>query len=335
MTTLVTGATGFLGSQLCRRLAAAGEHVRALHRATSDLSILSGVDVEWVKGDLLDRRSLVRASRGCRSVYHCGGLVARWQDPEPMIASHVAGTTNILQAAKLARVSRFVHVSSVAALGVPGSRQGVEQPAPMTESHFWNYDPVRWPYGYAKHLTEMTVMQAVAAGLPAVIVNPSVVLGAGDVHRRQDSIVELIAGGKLPPLVPPGGLNAVHIDDVLDGILAVHERGEPGERYVLGGENISMLEFIDRIGRAIGVTRNYIVVPARIFHLAEHASGLIERFKILPVQASLLSLAGMSFYYDTSKARRELGIMPTRSLEQAAIATHNWFRDQHPTGSPG
>lgn len=326
MATLVTGATGFLGSQLCRRLAPTGEHIRALHRTTSDLSILAGLDVEWVEGDLLDRRSLVRAVRGCRSVYHCGGLVARWQEPDRMIASHVAGTTNVLMAAKMARISRFVHVSSVAALGIPGN----ELSAPMSESHYWNYDPKRWPYGYAKHRSEMAVLEAVAAGLPAVIVNPSIVLGAGDVHRRQDSIVELISRGKLPPLVPPGGLNAVHIDDVLDGMLTAHEQGTPGERYVLGGENLSMLEFIDRIGRAIGITRRYVVVPARVFHLAEHAGALIERLGVLPVQSSLLALAGMSFYYDISKAGRELGFRPVRSLEQAAIETHNWFKDQRP-----
>lgn len=332
MTTLVTGATGFLGSRLCRRLVADGEHVRAFHRAASDLSILNSVDVEWVKGDLLDRSSLVRAGLGCQSIFHCGGLVARWQDPEVMSASHVAGTVNILQAAKLARVSRFVHVSSVAALGVPVAAPPEAEPTLITETQLWNYDPARWPYGYAKHRSEMAVLEAVAAGLAAVIVNPSVILGAGDVHRRKDSIVELIAARKLPPLVPPGGLNAVHIEDVLDGMLAARDHGRAGERYILGGENLTILDFINRIGAAIGVRRRYIRIPGRVFHLAEPAGSLIERLKILPVQPSLLALAGMHFYYETGKSRRELGVTASRSLEQAAIETHAWFKDLRPDG---
>lgn len=204
----------------------------------------------------------------------------------------------------------------------------------MSEASLWNYDAARWPYGYAKHRTEMAVMEAVAAGLRAVIVNPSVVLGPGDVHRREDSIVELIAHRSLPPLIPPGGLNAIHIQDVLDGMLAARQRGVPGRRYILGGENVSIPDFIARISRAVGIDRRYREIPASLFQLAGIIGGLIDRLQVLPVPTSMLAMAGMHFYYDTGRMNGELKVQASRPIEQAALEAHAWYshRSSHTAG---
>lgn len=326
MTVLVTGATGFIGSQLCRRLVSDGQSVRGLHRSTSDRTILDGFEIEWIEGDLLDYRSLVQAVSQCETVVHCGGLVARWQDSSRMARSHTAGTQNILRASKLAGVRRTVHVSSVAALGVPRRPDGQSL---IDESQVWNFDPHRWPYGYAKFQTELAVLEAVAGGLDAVIVNPSVVLGAGDVHRADDSIVELIARRKAPPILPPGGLNWVHIDDVIDGILAACAAGVTGERYILGAHNVATAAFVRELHDILGVRRPLLPIPAVAYRVAAHLGVLIDRLGILPIPASQLTLVGRHFYYDMSKAERQLRFRASRSLSEAVLETRAWYRERN------
>lgn len=325
MTELVTGATGFIGSQLCRRLVASGQTVRGLHRASSDLSILNDVEIEWTEGDLLDYRSLVPAAARCETVYHCGGLVAQWDDHRRMARSHVVGTRNLLQAAKLAGVRRLVHVSSVAALGVPRWPAGRSL---IDETQVWNFDARSWPYGYAKFQAELAVLGAVSAGLDAVIVNPSVVLGAGDVHRADDSIVELIARRKSPPVLPPGGLNWVHIDDVIDGILAAKEVGISGQRYILGAQNMGTAAFIRELHAILGIQRPLLPVPAGAFRFASHLGALIDRLGVLPFPASQLTLTDRHFYYDVSKSERQLGFRAARSLSEAVLETRAWYRER-------
>ncbi|TLM99693.1 NAD-dependent epimerase/dehydratase family protein, partial [bacterium] len=240
MKILVTGSTGFIGSQLCRALVEDGHRVLAFHRASSSLRGLEGIPgcheqpelspvagcLEHVIGDLAQLESLASALQGVEAVFHTAGLISPGAQPERLYAVNVEGTRALLQAARDAGVRRVVFTSSVSALGVP-----LYGPAPMDERHSWNFAPRHWEYGYAKHLAEMEVQKAVAAGLDVVIVNPSVVIGAGEVYNASRSIVARAARGQVKYAVE-GGLNVVHIADVVAGHLAALEKGRRGERYI-------------------------------------------------------------------------------------------------------
>ena len=190
MNILVTGATGFIGSHLCRALYRAGHRVTALVRASSDRSVLKDLPIGYAVGDLMLPDTLSNAMRGIEVVYHCGGMVARWSEPQAMIASHIQGTSHVVQAALSSGVRRMIYTSSVAALGIPPFRPTSQEEIPLLdESHQWNYDAQIWPYGYGKHMAEQEVLTAVGKGLEAVILNPSAVFGPGDVHRADTGIV--------------------------------------------------------------------------------------------------------------------------------------------------
>ncbi|MBF8255893.1 MAG: nucleoside-diphosphate-sugar epimerase [Anaerolineales bacterium] len=231
-TILVTGATGFIGSQLCRALAAEGRHVRALHRRTSSLKALDGVAVDLHVGDILDPASLEPALRGVSLVFHAAAQSAYWRRPQDVLQAAVDGTRNVVEAARRAGVRRVVLTSSVAALGVPAAGELLD------EAHPFNLPPGRFLYGFSKARSEEAARQAAGSDLELVIVNPSIVLGAGDVNRISGSIILESARGRAF-VYTDGGANYVHIDDVTAGHLAAAARGRPGERYILGGENLT------------------------------------------------------------------------------------------------
>ncbi len=325
MRALVTGATGFLGSSLCRALVQGGHAVRGLHRPTSPLGALEGLPLERVVGDVMDPRSLDRAMAGMEVVFHTAAHMGRWEDPEEAIASHVLGTRHVLQAARRAGVARVVHTSSVAALGVPPAARGETAATLMDERRVWNSDADQWPYGYAKHLAEQEVAAAVNAGSWAVIVNPAWVVGPGDVHRVRSSVVWYVARGKIPVSVA-GGLNAVHIDDVTDGHLAALARGRSGERYILGGENLSLTALLGIAAEEAGRRPPRWTLPAGAVRPLAGAVGGLLRALSLPIGSEILRLAGRYFFYDTGKARRDLGLARARPFRRAVVDTLVWYR---------
>ncbi len=325
MRVLVSGATGFLGSSLCRALVRQGHTVRALHRATSPLGALHDLPLERVVGDVMDPACLDRAMDGIEVVFHTAAQMGRWGNPEQATASHVLGTRHVLQAARRAGVSRVIHTSSVAALGVPDPARDEAGAVLMDEHHVWNYAASRWPYGHAKHLAEQEVARAVAAGMWAVIVNPAWVVGPGDVHRVRSSLVWHAARGKIPVSVT-GGLNVVHIDDVTAGHLAALARGRCGERYILGGENLNLSTVLRIAAEAAGRRPPRWKLPAGMVRRAAAAVGPLLRALSLPVGNEILQLAGRYFYYDTRKARDELGIGVPRPFRQAVDDALAWYR---------
>jgi dihydroflavonol-4-reductase len=329
MDVLVTGATGFVGSQLCRALVERGDRVRAFHRATSSLVGLEGLEVEHFIGDLTQPETLAPAMQGAEAVFHTAAQLGGVSDLRLYQTVTVAGTRAVLEAARTAGVRRVVHTSSVAALGVPETGQGGANAAPtlLDEHHTWNYVPERWPYGYAKYLAELEVQKAVAQGLEVVIVNPGYVLGAGDVYRQSSSLITTVAEGRLAVTVA-GGLNVVHIDDVVAGHLAALERGCPGERYILGGQNMTYTHLLALAAQATGVRAPATQLPTGLVRMLSTPARWVRSFVKLPVGPELLALAGYYFYFDTRKAHEILALSEPRQIEDAIREAYAWSKSR-------
>ncbi len=323
MKVLVTGSTGFIGGALCRELVGRGHEVHAFHRPSSALRLLEDLPVLHAIGDLTQVDTLLSAMEGIEVVFHAAAMLAG-DNPGRMYAVTVEGTRAVLEAARKAGVRRVVHTSSVAALGVPESGP-LDRPGLLNESHTWNYLPERWPYGYAKYLAELEVQRAVAEGQDIVIVNPSIVYGAGDVYRQTSSLVVQVARHKLPALVE-GGANFVHLQDVVDGHLAALEKGQCGERYILGGENLTLTKAVEKAAGVVGAHPPSIVLPGGVGRALAGPARLLRNILDLPVEPEILYLAGKYFYYDTHKAQVELGLPTPRPVEDGMAEAFAWFQ---------
>lgn len=325
---LVTGSTGFVGSQLCKALVEQGQPVRAFHRSTSSLKALEPLEersLEHAIGDITQPETLKKAMQGVETVFHVAAVVGD-MDPAALHSVTVNGTRNVLAAAMEAGVRRVVHTSSVVAMGVPRpSPSGIH--LPVNENHTWNYRPEWWRYGYAKYLAELEVQAAVASGLDVVTVNPAVIIGAGDVNRVQGGALIQIAKGRVP-LAVAGGLNIVHIGDVVRGHLLAMERGRCGHRYIIGGENLTVASFIAMVAHIAGVRPPLFVLPGGFVRLAAGPLLFKPLHRRLPVSPDLVRMAGYYFYYDTSKAHRELGMGRPRSAHEAVTDSLRFYRER-------
>lgn len=329
MKALVIGSTGFIGSALCRALLAKGWQVRAFHRSTSLLKQLEGLPVEHFEGNISQPDTLEAAMQGIEAVFHAGGPFGRRDDPGQMYNQVVGGTKNILQAALEMKVGRVVLTSSAASLGVPdlpasAPRLSSVQPGLLDENHTWNYPPQYWYFGYAKYLAELEAQKTIAAGLDVVIVNPCFTLGAGDIYRKNTSLLVRIARQQIPGVVL-GGINAVHLDDVVEGHLAALEHGKCGERYVLGGENLAYSELLRKFATVAGKPTPRLLLPAWGFNLFQGGMKLLRPFIDYPLAPDLLRMAGRYFYYNTQKAQASLGFSASHSLDDAIREAYNWF----------
>ncbi len=324
MRAFVTGGTGFVGSNLVAALVDRGVQVRVLHRASSSLAALAGVDFQSVIGDVLDPvESLTEAMAGCDWVFHVAAISDYWRyrGRERLYATNVDGTRRVATAALRAGAARFVQTSSLGSLGVP--RRG----RLLTEADQFNLRPGRFPYGHSKFLAEGEVRDAVAAGLPAVIVNPSVVIGPRDVNRIAAAMVVESATGRLR-VAAPGGVNFVSVDDVVAGHIAAAERGAVGQRYILGGQNLSFREAFTIAAEVTGGAEPAVVLPRWTIPVA--ATGVAAARLVagprLPIDAKQMRLSAADIYADVSKARLQLGLTVTpfrEALEQA----YRWYYD--------
>jgi dihydroflavonol-4-reductase len=326
---LVTGSTGFIGSHLCRALTAAGHEVRAFHRPNSSLLLLENLDVEHCIGDITQPDSLAAALKGVEVVFHTAAKLGIPRDPDLIYAVTVAGTRNVLNAARVAGVRRVIHTSTVAALGVPEKPHNKHiAPPAMNEYHTWNFPPQWWPYGHSKYLAEMEVQNAVANGLDAVIVNPALVIGAGDINRVGGNVIIKAAQGILIA-APPGGLNVIHIDDVVRGHMLALERGRNGERYILGGQNLDHMEFLQIVADVVGIQGPRAAIPEWLIRVLAQPVEIAAKFLPLPIGGDLLHKAGYFFYYDMHKAHQELGLSDLRSTHTAVVDAYTWYRQQN------
>jgi len=317
---LVTGATGFIGANLVEALGQRGWQVRALHRASSSLKALAGLDYESAIGDVTEPASLAAAMQGVDVVFHVAAVADYWRsNPSRLMQVNVDGTRNVLRAAQEAGVRRVVFTSSCAALGQPPFGQALDERAQF------NLRPEAFPYGYSKHLAEQVCLDFARAGLDVVIVNPAVVFGPRDVNLVSSSLVVEAARRGLP-FAPAGGVSAIDVADVCAGHIAAAERGRVGERYILTAENLTYQQLFVLLADAVGRPRPRLILPRWVFRLAAPTVG-IARVRLglrLPVSQEQVRFAAETFWFDASKARRELGLTP-RPVREAIQRTHDWY----------
>ncbi|WP_376791931.1 NAD-dependent epimerase/dehydratase family protein [Thermoflexus sp.] len=321
MRALVTGGTGFLGANLAAYLLRQGWTVRILRRATSSLKAVEDLDVEHAIGDVLEPESLRAAMVGCDVVFHTAAISAYWRTSAAQILKvNVEGTHNVLAAAREMNIQRVVLTSSLAALGVP------EPGTLLTEDHPYNLPPSRFLYGYSKAMAEAIARVFVEQGLEVVIVNPSVILGPRDIHQISGSLLLEMARGRVPAL-PPGGVNVVAVEDVVRGHVFALERGRPGERYILGGENLTYRELADQIAEVIGVPAPRRVFPPRVVKGLAALARAASFLRIpLPVGADQLWLSAHLIWCDGRKAETELGYRPEIPVREAIRRAWEWYQ---------
>jgi dihydroflavonol-4-reductase len=319
---LVTGANGFLGAHVVRALIARGDRVRALARENADTSALHGVDCEIVRGDVRDIESLRRAVKGCEEVYHVAADYRLWVvDDAPMYAINVEGTRNVIAAAREAGVARIVHTSTVGALGIPHGALGREDTPVALHA-------MVGPYKRSKFLAERVAEDATRAGAPVVIVNPSTPIGALDYKPTPTGrmIVDFLSR-KMPAYLDTG-LNLVDVEDCARGHLLAAERGRIGEKYILGGENLSLAELFGRLARLSGLPAPTMRIPYAVaFGFALGAEAFARTVTHRAPRASLteVMMARKKMFFDSSKAIRELGYAPG-PIDPALQRAINFFR---------
>ena len=322
--TLLTGATGFVGSAVARVLLAEGHTLRLLVRPGSDRRNLQGLAAEIVEGDLTNPASLTAAVEGCRYLLHVAADYRLWVPrPEAMRAANVDGTRALLLAAQAAGVERVVYCSSVAALGLPGDG------TPGTEDTPVHADSMIGAYKQSKYDAEQAVRALAKDGLPVVIVNPAAPVGPRDIKPTPTGRMILdAAAGRMPAYVETG-LNVVHVDDVARGHLLALERGRVGESYILGGEDLGMahlLALIDDVMGRFGVQRRKLSTGA-LRPVAIGAELSARVFGTEPrVTREMLAMADKQMFYSSAKAERELGYTH-RPARQAVVDAVAWFRD--------
>jgi len=320
---LVTGATGFVGSAVARALLAEGHRVKAMVRPNSDRRNLAGLDAEPVTGDLDDPASLAPALRGCTALFHVAADYRLWaRDPSEIIRANVEGTLNLKREALAAGVERIVYTSSVAALRVAGATAPVDETATLLP------EEAIGAYKRSKTMAERAVEQMILRdGLPAIIVSPTTPIGPRDIRPTPTGRILLDAArGRIPAFVDTG-LNFVHVDDVAAGHLLAFEKGRIGERYILGGENLTLQQLLATIAELAGRKAPRLKLPrAPLMPLAFVA----ERVAHLTGKEPLLTLDGLRMsryhmFFTSAKAERELGYR-SRSYREGVADALTWFR---------
>ena len=319
---LVTGASGFVGWHVARRLIERGHKVRALVRAASDIPEL---EVERVTGDLRDPASLARAVAGCGIVYHVAADYRLWsKNPDELYQSNAEGTRNMLAAAQSAGVERFVYTSTVGCIGVP--REGIGD-----ESRTVTIDEMAGAYKRSKFMAEVHALEFARGGFPVVIVNPTAPMGDHDFKPTPTGQIVLdFLNGAMPAYIDTG-LNVVNVRDVAEGHLLACERGRAGERYILGSENMTLGEILRELAAITGRKAPSVELPYFVAYTAGVVTTAWARLTGTPPRAPLeaVRMAKKKMWVSHAKASRELGYAPgpARGALTDAVA---WFtRDKH------
>ena len=322
MKAFVTGATGFIGGNLVRALLAEGHQVRALVRPESDQRNIAGLPIESVAGDLDDRKKLAEQVAGCDCVFHVAAHYSLWaKDRDAIYRANVTGTKNLLAAAQSARIKRFMHTSSVAAIGVPASGTVANEETQTT------VEALVSDYKKSKFLAEQAAREAARNGQDVVIVNPSTPIGAHDVKPTPTGeIILRFLQDRMPAYVHTG-LNLIDVDDVVRGHILAWQKGRTGERYILGNRNLTLKEMLEILAAITGKPAPRFAVPHAIpLAVAFVDEMILARYfgKTPQVSFSSVRMSRKAMYYDSSKAIRELGL-PQSSIENAIEKACRWF----------
>jgi dihydroflavonol-4-reductase len=324
----VTGASGFIGSNLVHELTALGHHVRALLRPDSNRVGLEGADFEPVIGDLDDAGFLESAMRGCDWCFHVAASYHLWlEDYSPMYATNVAGTRNVLTAAARAGCSRIVYTSTVGCIGLPARGYGdivpTDEDAPVSEAQMSNH------YKRSKWQAEQVALELADQGLPVIIVNPSAPAGPRDVKPTPTGRMILDFLNRQLPAYLDTGLNWTHVHDVVRGHILAAEKGRVGERYILGSTdgNWTMRETLLLLAEITGLPAPSFRVPYGVALAAAHVDEWIALFTHKPPKAPLagVRMARYKMFFNPAKAIHELGLPQTPPREALEDAVE-WFR---------
>ncbi len=320
---LVTGANGFIGCHVARALIADGARVRAFVRRGADLRGLEGLEYEPAFGDLRDRTSLIAAAQNCDEIYHVAADYRLWLlDQAPLYATNVEGTQNVIAATRAAGVRRLVHTSSVGALGIGIDGIGLES-TPVALEHMVG------AYKRSKFIAEQAALEAAHDGVPIVIVNPSTPIGPFDFKPTPTGRIVVEFLNRRMPAYMETGLNLVAVEDVAQGHLLAAERGRIGEKYILGGENLTLAELFQRLARLSGIPAPRLKIPYPVAYGFAAGAELIARtITRRAPRASMteVRMARKKMFFNSAKARNELGYAPG-NLNDALQHAIDFFYD--------
>ncbi|GAB4297359.1 MAG: SDR family oxidoreductase [Myxococcota bacterium] len=321
---LVTGGSGFIGGNLTRALVEGGHRVKAFFKPGDNLKPLEGLDVELIEGDICDISRLSRAMKGCEGVFHTAGVVSfRKSDRAVQYRVNVEGVRAVVAACKKAGVKRLVHTSTINTLGIPYPEGSIGD-----EETEFNWYALGVQYAITKKLGEDAALKANGGDLEVVCVNPGTVFGGGDVNFNAGEYIRASAKGLLL-FYPEGGTNCVHISAVVAGHISAFEKGRAGERYILGGENLSYREIFETIADVLGTRKPILKAPylltAAISYLAEISSEKEGGKTKLALEAA--KAGRYKLFYSSAKAERELGLpaIPFRAAVEDAV---EWYRKE-------
>ena len=318
----VTGASGFVGSAVARRLKEKGFALRLAVRASSRRDNLEGLGAEIVTADMKDQPALTQAMAGCRYLFHVAADYRLWaRDPEEIVRNNLDGTRAVMQAARAAGIERIVYTSSVATLKARTDGAAVDE----TSRH--SAETAIGAYKRSKLVAERLVEEMVAEGIPAVIVNPSTPIGPRDIKPTPTGrIIVEAATGKIPAFVDTG-LNLVHVDDVAEGHLLALAKGRIGESYILGGEDVSLRQMLAVIAGLAGRKAPTVNLPrAPLYPIAWIAEAIAMLTGKEPfVTADALKMAKYHMFFSSAKAARELGYT-ARPYAEALADALGWFK---------
>jgi dihydroflavonol-4-reductase len=326
--TLVTGATGFIGSHLVRALAERGDELKLLLRRSSRVEHLADVEFSRATGDVLDRRTVKRAMRDVERVFHCAGTTSlRSEDRERVYRLNVEGTRNVLGAATEAGVQRVVHTSSIAAIGPAAAGKAVD------ESRSFDAGGLGIAYVNSKHEAEVEALRLAAQGLDVVIVNPTFVLGPDAPSGTSMALVRRFLLRRIPAYVD-GALNIVDVRDVAEGHVLADRKGRSGERYILGGRNFTLQRLFADLARISGIPPPPLRLPTALARAGAEVADLLGL--PLPVSPDEIRSGVLWWTARNGKAKRELGFSPRpheETLEDAVRWQASTLGDRVETGS--
>jgi dihydroflavonol-4-reductase len=318
----ITGATGFVGGHVAKAYAAEGAILRLLTRQTSRLDSLAGIDAEMVTGDLREPEKLRSALTGCDALVHVAADYRLWvRDPDQMYAANVAGTRELLKLAREVGVQRVVYTSSVATMGFKADGSIVNEDSPVALGEMIGH------YKRSKFLGEMEAIQAAKAGQHVMILNPTTPIGAGDAKPTPTGRIIVDFLNKKFPAYVDTGLNLVDVDEVARMHVVALERGTPGERYILGGENLTLKQILDRMSTITGLPSPTMKVPhsvAMAFAFFDETITGKLRGKEPRATVEAVRMGKKMMFASSVKAEHELGfrVLPVYNAMRAAI---DWF----------